>query len=140
VSAVDLSTPTPPDNPSSPTVWRLELPFPAPPLRDNGRYHWAVKARVTRELREQAHWLAHHYRLPRGLPFAVITLCWQPGVNRRRDPLSITPTLKPLVDGLVDYGLVADDDIGHARLGCDIRGSVARGSSRCWLDITEATR
>lgn len=118
------------------TSFRLDLPWPAPPLKDNGREHWAVKARKTRELRNLACLLARSQRLPRGLERVRVDLHWQPATVRRRDVWGAVPTLKPLVDGLVDYGLVADDDIEHVLLGCHV-DQARRGHAACWLTITD---
>lgn len=115
---------------------RLELPFTAPPLRDNDRYpHWAVKARKIRELRGAALLLALAAKLPKGLDRVRITLHWQPATNRHRDELSIAPTLKPLVDGLTDYGLVADDDTKHVSLSCCVHDWQRGVPAACWLTI-----
>ncbi len=118
--------------------WTLDLPaYVSPPLRDNDRAHWAVKASKTRQLRENVYWLAVAARLPKDLGRARIVLHWQPTTVRRRDQLSIAPTLKPLVDGLVDYGLIVDDDSDHAELSCRIE-PVGK-PSRVWLSITDLT-
>lgn len=131
---------TPPEVTACPQTrrWELPLPFDAPPLKDNDRHHWAVKARHTRKLRDASHVIAAHNRLPKNLARVTITLHWRPSTNRRRDQLSIAPTLKPLVDGLVDYGLIADDDTTHAELSCRIEpvSKDARGSA-LWLSITD---
>jgi hypothetical protein len=97
--------------------------------------HWAKKSKITRELRRDAHICAVSRKLPRGLQRVRIVLRWQPAVRRNRDQFSATCTLKPLVDGLVDYGLVADDDTAHVELGCVIE-PVAK-PARVWLHITD---
>lgn len=119
------------------STWTVELPWSGPLLRDNDRPHWAQKARLTRTLRDAALLLARQAQLPIGLDRVRIELHWQPPMGRRRDQLSISPTLKPLVDGLVDYGLVADDDTEHVRLECVIE-PVAK-PARLWLEITDLT-
>jgi crossover junction endodeoxyribonuclease RusA len=121
-------------------VWRLDLPFTAPPLRDNDRMHWSKEARIKSQLRESVAWLARAERLPTGLDRVRIGLCWQPGVNRRRDPLSIAPTLKPLVDGLVDYRLVDDDDTSHVELYCDVYDAKKGVPAAVWLSIRAVPR
>lgn len=118
-------------------TWRLDLPWPTPPLRDNDRRHWANKARWVAELRDTVNYLAYSAGLPKGLDFVTVTLCWEPAVRRTRDADSIRPTLKPLIDGLTRYGLVADDDIAHVKPETDIRPPVPRKPSRTWLEIVE---
>lgn len=120
------------------TTLRLGLPWSAPPLRDNDRMHWAKAARIKRQARADVQLLALFARLPRGLPFVRIVLHWQPATNRTRDQLSPAPTLKPLVDGLVDYGLIVDDDIAHAVLGCKVYPYRRGIPAACWLEITPA--
>jgi hypothetical protein len=118
-------------------TWTLTLPYRTPPLRDNSRDHWAVKAAATRQLRGDARVLAAHAKLPRQLHRVAIILHWQPAVRRRRDQLSIAPTLKPLVDGLVDYGLVPDDDVDHVTVTCRIHPPQPGACGALWLDIEE---
>lgn len=116
-------------------AWELKLPYSSPPLRDNARHHWAVKASWTRNLRQTATILAYDARLPRHLQQVRIVLHWQPATVRRRDQLGPAPTLKPLVDGLVDYGLIVDDDTTHCELSCRIE-PVAK-PARLWLSIED---
>ena len=119
------------------TVYRLDLPFTRPPLTDNDRMHHMVKARKVAELREQVAWLAVAQRLPRGLEAVNVTFHWAPGSNRRRDVLSAAPTVKPLLDGLVDFGLVPDDDVKHVQLVTFCIHDWRRGvPAACWLTIT----
>jgi hypothetical protein len=121
----------------SPRTWTIELPYTSPPLRDNDRHHWARKAELVRGLRADAKLMARFVGVPTGLSLVGIVLHWQPATRRRRDQLSIAPTLKPLVDGLVDYGLIPDDDTTHCELSCRIE-PVAK-PARVWLEITDLT-
>ena len=86
----------------------VPLPYRTPPLTMNGRMHWAVKGRVTKQVRQDAWTLARALKIrPMG---AVITeLVWFKGDNRRADAVNIAATLKPLEDGLVDAGVLPDD-------------------------------
>lgn len=114
--------------------WRMRLSIDSPPLRDNDRKHWAIKARETAKLRTLSWALAIDYRIP-PLERARIVLHWQPATKRRRDQLSIAPTLKPLVDGLVDAGVLPDDDSEHAELSCCIEPVGAHAAM--WLVVTD---
>jgi crossover junction endodeoxyribonuclease RusA len=89
-------------------VITVPLPYRTPPLTMNGRMHWAVKGRVTKQVRQDAWTLARALKIP---PMgAVITeLVWFKGDNRRADAVNIAATLKPLEDGLVDAGVLPDD-------------------------------
>lgn len=115
--------------------WRLDLPDGAPTLTLNGRYHWAVRSRESKRLRGVAFWLATGDRLPKGLGFVEVTLHWQPPTRGRRDPDNMFAYLKPLLDGLRDYGLVADDDSKHVRPLCEVEP--AARPARMWLTITD---
>jgi crossover junction endodeoxyribonuclease RusA len=113
----------------------IVLPMLAPPLRDNQRLHWAVKARITAQLRRDMPTLARAAGVPTGLGRVLIVLHWQPKLCRGRDQLSIAPTLKPLVDGLVDYGLVPDDTTAYVDLTCRIEPLGPKAA--VWLTIEE---
>lgn len=121
----------------SPRTWTIELPYTSPPLRDNDRMHWAVKARTTAELRQCGWALARSAKVPH-LDRAQIMLGWQPTTRRRRDIFGPVPTLKPLVDGLVDAGVLDDDDISRCLLACQIEDEPAK-PGRLWLEITDLT-
>lgn len=94
------------------TVVRLDLPYLQPPLTANQRLHWARKAVLTKRCRETACWLAKSKKLP-GAQRLTVTLHYRPKERRRRDAHNLYPTVKALVDGLVDAGVVPDDDTTH---------------------------
>ncbi len=82
------------------------LSWPAPPLTENQRLHWALKNRITRDVR-----LAGRLLTRRMGPQSRIevTLVWIVPDHRRRDEDNVVPTLKALCDGIVDAGIVPDD-------------------------------
>lgn len=87
----------------------LALPWTSPPLNLNQRHgHWK-KARITRQVRETVRILAISQHLPRDLPHVTVGLHYRPRDNRRRDADNLVATLKACCDGLVDFGIVADD-------------------------------
>lgn len=95
-----------------PTITMI-LNFDRPPLTANDRHHWSKKARLTRNLRQYAAWEATRLRIPT-YPRITVSLVWVVKDKRRRDGgENLTPTMKPLIDGLVDAGVVADDDQHH---------------------------
>ena len=120
---------------SAEPVWRIPLPYPTPPLTLNGRMHHMARYRHTKQLRGDAKVLALAAHLPKGLVRVEIVLHWQPTTRRPRDEDNLTPTLKPLIDGLVDYGLVPDDDHEHVTSRCRIE-PIARFPAT-WLTITQ---
>ena len=93
--------------------WRIEMPAGQELLNANDRIHWSKRARITKQLRSDAHVMARYLKIPR-LARARITCLYEPPDARRRDAGNWYPTFKAHVDGLVDAGVVADDD--HTRV------------------------
>lgn len=93
----------------------ITLPLPSRHLSPNGRYHWAVKARAAQEARRYAAWQAHPGCIRvQGYPFrwesARIEVRPYYGDRRRHDSDNLLASLKPSIDGLVDAGMLADDN------------------------------
>lgn len=89
----------------------LELPF-TKPMSLNDRTHFRVKARITKEWREAAHILARAQRIP-PCERVRIELFYVPADGRPRDPLNLVQTLKAVEDGIVDAGVIPNDDAAH---------------------------
>jgi crossover junction endodeoxyribonuclease RusA len=102
--------PPPPPDQLGPQLFRINLPWTLPPLTANQRMHWRAKARVTKDVRQVASLLGR--KAPR-TEMLVVTLHYRPRDRRRRDRHNLWPTVKALVDGLVDAGIVPDDDAEH---------------------------
>lgn len=101
--------------PAGDRSWTLEHPRRALPMNAFRKLHPQAAAVYTREWREAFGWLARAARIPR-LDAAVITVaqgCDRPPLP---DPGSTYPTAKAAIDGLVDAGVLADDDGRHLRL------------------------
>ena len=96
----------------------IDLPWPPGALNPNGRGHWGKKARAAKSYREAAYlatidamnrakerggWRAAH---------ASVRFCVPE--TRRRDEDNHLAMLKPAWDGMVDAGLLVDDD--HLRV------------------------
>lgn len=88
----------------------INLPWNSPPLTANQRLHWAKRATITREVRQTTCLLAR--KAPHG-DRLVVTLHYRPAMRRVRDRHNLWPTVKACVDGLVDAGIVPDDDSEH---------------------------
>ena len=92
-------------------------------LSSNQRLHWAQKARRTRSIRTRAHMLGL-YALRAGNVTAhtskthVHVLVAYP-TARKADPPNSSPTVKAIIDGLVDAGIFPDDNSDHVSLGFD---------------------
>lgn len=109
------------------TVYRITLPARMPLLNSNDRQHHHARARVTASLREAACLVARHNRMP-AMRYAHIVGVVHPGSRRRIDPANLYPSFKACVDGLVDAGVLPDDDSDHL-VGPDMRrGSVVSGA------------
>lgn len=89
------------------------LPLPPTPLSPNARVHWAQKARATKLYRRDARMLTiaaggRNLRWRRAV--ARATFYWP--CLRRRDVGNAEAMLKPVFDGMVDAGLLVDDNAG----------------------------
>jgi crossover junction endodeoxyribonuclease RusA len=107
----------------APRTWTIELPPGTQLLTMNQRMHHMVTARLTKTLRETAGWLARAQHIPH-LEAAWIVCELTVPDKRRRDPANWMPTAKACVDGLVDAGVLEDDDFSRVR-GPDMRLNVA---------------
>lgn len=90
-------------------------------LTANRRVHWRVRHTRTKALRTKS------AALHRGVPqmdraHLTVTVTWPD--RRRRDAENLAPTLKALIDGAVDAGVLPDDNDRH-RVGPDWRVSPA---------------
>ena len=86
----------------------------------NHRLHWTQRRARTANLRTFTLAAAQRARLPKGLGRVRIVAHVSWPTRRRHDVHNAMPTVKPIVDGLVDYGLIADDDTAHL-IGPDLR-------------------
>jgi crossover junction endodeoxyribonuclease RusA len=90
-----------------PFATTFQFDWTSPPLHLNQRWrHWAMKAKVTREVRSLMH--AKARMLPE-MQRIDVHLVWVVATKHRRDGINSTPTLKALVDGLVDAEVIPDD-------------------------------
>lgn len=118
--------------------WQVTIPAPAPWLSANQRRDLRRQTPDRRAWRTAGQAHAHRVHLPK-LQHVHVVAELRFADNRRRDPHNYYPTLKALIDGLVDYGLVPDDS--HQFLvGPDVRyGPVVagRGLGEVVLTITD---
>ncbi len=98
-------------------------------MSSNMRLHWAVKASRTKRLREMAA-LESWSLAPFEVQARLLAFIGYPR-NGRADPGNSAPTVKALIDGLVDGGVLADDDHEHL-LGPDYRRDPATGVTGLW--------
>ena len=98
---------------SSQLVWESRvLPLTRSKLiTANDKPHWGVRARLTKQLRQWGYLLGREgegvARL--GLTHARVEVEFAYPDRRRRDRSNLAPTVKALMDGLIDAGLLPDD-------------------------------
>ncbi len=98
---------------SSQLVWESRvLPLTRSKLiTANDKMHWGVRARLTKQLRQWGYLLGREgegvARL--GLTHARVEVEFAYPDRRRRDRSNLSPTVKALMDGLIDAGLLPDD-------------------------------
>ncbi len=104
------------------------LPCPDRRLSPNARVNWRTRAKLVKETRATAHFMAH-YGGGQGCYWHEVTAraTFHFPDKRRRDTDNLAALLKPVFDGFVDAGLLTDDDrvtylpveIVHEK-GCDV--------------------
>jgi hypothetical protein len=87
----------------------------------NARAHWTANHRAAAALRLRGGWAARTSGAPH-LARADLTVwvVYPARVTRRRDVSNYLATVKPLLDGMVDAGVLPDDDDEHLT-GPDLR-------------------
>ena len=109
-------------------------------LNANQRLHWAVKNGRTSALRWQGKAAARFGLLANSGPFAGRVRCMVDvsyPTRHRHDVHNLMPTVKPIIDGFVDAGLLVDDSDDWL-LGPDLRptGSLCDKRFACSLNFT----
>jgi len=104
----------------------------------NDRLNWYEKARRTAWLRTlgRARILAAH-----PWPVTLTVTVTYPPLARRRDASNLAPTVKGLLDGIVDAGLLPDDN-DRVVIATTYQASSDKGVTGVWrfeLEFTEAT-
>ena len=105
---------------SSEPTWQAVIRLAASDVLNlNDRNHWSKAASKRRTIRQLAEQTARFSRAPRLERARLVVEIAFPD-RRRRDPHNWMATVKPIVDGLVDAGVLPDDDAKHL-LGPDLR-------------------
>lgn len=118
--------------------WTVTIPAPAPWLSANHRTDLRRQTPDRRAWRDAGAIHAKRVQLPK-LQHVHVLAVLRFTDKRRRDPHNYYPTLKALVDGLVDYGLVPDDSHQYL-IGPDVRyGPIvaSKGYGEVVLTVTD---
>ncbi|MFB7440207.1 hypothetical protein ACFC01_17920 [Streptomyces mirabilis] len=131
---------------TTPRAYTITLPPNIPLLNANQRLHHSPRARITDQIRSKTMELCSEDPIIRA---ALVTAGDQPVMRHayilgivhpkklgRFDPPNWYPTFKAMVDGLVDAGMLEDDD--HTRvIGPDMRPGTKVPGGRIVLVIQE---
>lgn len=114
--------------------WTFRLPLEKP-LSLNDRMHWAVKAKLVKQVRDDVHLLCRSKRVPKCERISVL-LTWHPApLVRRRDPLNLVATLKAVEDGVVQAGVVPDDTPEYVLSIMPVIAEAKPPSGQLWVTI-----
>lgn len=89
---------------------RIELPWPPAELSPNARVHWSVRAEATLLAKEQVLVAVLEQGRQKPLDRATVTVTFVAGDRRRRDLGNCIASAKAYLDGLVDAGVIIDDN------------------------------
>ncbi|MFC3980204.1 hypothetical protein [Streptosporangium jomthongense] len=107
-------------------TWTITLPAGLQVMNANKRIHHMQRVKLTRTLREAGKAAAEAAQIPQ-LARAHVFGVFSPPDRRRRDVGNLYPSFKAMIDGLVDAGVLPDDDDRHL-VGPDMRiGPVVKG-------------
>jgi crossover junction endodeoxyribonuclease RusA len=117
------------------TTYWLDLPYERPPLNHNKRLNRWAKAKLVAQVRRDVAWIARGRAIPQAERITV-QLHYAPGRGGRYDPMNFTATTKPAIDGLVDAGVVVDDDSAHVHEVAPEIHLPPEPGPRCWLIVS----
>lgn len=119
-----------------PRSWTVELPAGMFLLNDNQRLnHWR-KSEHTAAIRNATAYAARSARVPSFERIHLFYVIRPSKATRRRDPGNWSPSAKAAIDGLVDAGVVPDDNSTRV-LGGDPRLGAAQAKTQMVLVITD---
>ena len=105
-------------------------------INSNDRLHHHAKAKLTRAWRDLAMEETWDQVGQPSYARARIVIAFRFPTNHRREVSNLHPTAKAIVDGLVDAGVLPDDDDGHI-IGPDLRRDRPNGPPRVTITIRE---
>ena len=96
-----------------PRRWNMEDNVRPFTLNSERRSHWSKRASLTKATRERFFWLAKEANIPK---LDVVKIDVVPLVETRRQVADVAahyPSAKAAIDGLVDAGIIPDDNDRH---------------------------
>lgn len=99
----------------NPPGLQLVVPMAAEWISSNAREHWAPRNRKTRAWRSAAMIVARSSGASYDVPVDLEVVVSKRRESSRWDPHNLWPTAKACIDGIVDAGLLEDDDTKHIR-------------------------
>lgn len=129
--------------------------FDRPPLSQNDRTHFHVRAKIKRQLRDQVTLLLRAMKVRRPAEYVVVQLVYRPATRRYPDPDNLAATTKVIADalqptrqGYVDkngkphppvmgYGLIPEDTQQYvSRPEAKVLECEGRTRAGWWVDLT----
>lgn len=115
-------------NLTRPRTWRIELPAETKLINANDNLHFRKKADLVKVIRNASWAIARQAKLPTLQRAHIFYVIHPDTKGRRRDPGNWSPSAKAAVDGLVDAGVLPDDNHTHLlgpdpRIGHPIKGA-----------------
>ena len=118
---------------------RVDLPWRTPPLRANDRRQWPARHRTFQQALTEARWAVRAANL-RPIVGATVTLHYRPATRRTQDADGIAPTLKPVLDALVQEGVLPDDSwVCVPRTSQEIHPPIKGEPASLWLTLEVLT-
>ena len=95
-----------------PARWCLEDDEPAWTLNAERSWHWSKRASRTKSTREKFYWLSKIEQVPKldYVSIDIIPLIKKGSGGAVADPGSHFPSAKAAIDGIVDSGVIEDDN------------------------------
>lgn len=114
---------------------KVVLTFPIPNgsiLNANRPINFRVKAMKVKDLRDLSCMLALAQEVPEFKKCNVRVVVYPP-TSRRVDPPNFYPTVKPIIDGMTDANVWADDDWTHIPEMTFVHGGKKSGIGGCYI-------
>lgn len=99
----------------NPSRAKIEIPLVGDWLNSNARLHWAPRANLVRAWRSAAYFVGRNSRIQFTEQVDIVAVVHKRTASSRWDPHNLMPTVKPAIDGLVQAGVLADDDTKSVR-------------------------